>query len=78
MVLDADEIERVLEATPKGVYRVFLTALTELGLREAECRGLRWEKIDWETDRISLPTSSVATDAASQGSRRPSRLARSF
>jgi integrase len=71
-ILSPDEIRRLLDAMPQGVYRMIVQAAALTGARQSELIGLQWGDIDWacrqvfvrrawREGRMTLPKSRSST-----------------
>lgn len=54
VVLTEKELLRLLEALQKTPYYLFFNVCALMTLRIGECRGLAWNKINWEKKQITI------------------------
>jgi integrase len=53
-ILAPDEIKRLLEAMPDGVYRMIVLTAIFTGMRQGEILGLQWGDLDWASRQIHV------------------------
>jgi integrase len=64
----ADEVRKLIEALPAGLYRTFFTAAAHTGAREGELLALTWNDLDLDGRKLSIrQTASWAKTRAERG-----------